>query len=450
MRGLRSIIALVVVLAGLGAYIYFVTWKLPEGGTDAKKLDKVFAGYEADKLEEIKVMSAAGDATTLKKDAGGWQVTQPIAAKADESEVSGITTALGQMEIGRVVDPNPTSLNDYGLSNPRIEIDFKGPGDKDYKKLLVGDKSPTGSDLFAKRNDEKQVFLIPSFQETSLNRTTFDLREKAVLKFDREKVDGIDVTANGKTLTVAKEGSDWKITKPVQTKADFGSVEGLVGRLQSVQMKSIVADNPPPADLKKYGLDKPEATVNLSAGSARATLLVGGKAADNTVYARDASRLAVVTVESALLEDLKKSADDYRRKDIFEFRPFNANRIELTRNNQTVVLERVKGQGDNAPDTWRRVSPSAKDVEREQSDNLLSKLSNIRASSFVDSAAKTGLDKPALTVSVKFDDSKKEEKVTFGQAGSDVYVSRSGEPGAAKIDAADFNDAIKSLDELSK
>jgi hypothetical protein len=177
MRGLRSTILLVAVLAGLGAYIYFVTWKLPEGGaTDAKKLEKVFAGYEADKVEEIKVMSAAGDATTLRKEGGVWQVTQPITAAASESEVSGITSALGQMEVGRVVDENPTNLNDYGLSNPRIQIDFKAAGDKDYKKLLVGDKSPTGSDIFAKRNDDKHVFLIPSFQETSFNRTTFDLR----------------------------------------------------------------------------------------------------------------------------------------------------------------------------------------------------------------------------------------------------------------------------------
>ena len=233
MRGLQSTIALVVVLAGLGAYIYFVTWKMPEGGADAAaKKEKVFAGFEADKIEEIKVTSAAGDATTLKKEGGAWQMSQPIAAKADESEVSGITTALGSIEVSRVIDENPTNLNDYGLSNPRIEIDFKGAGDKDYRKLLVGDKSPTGGDLFAKRNDEKKVFLIPAFQETSLNRTTFDLREKTVLKFDREKVDGIDVTAGGKTLAVAKDGGDWKITKPVQTRADFGSVEGLVGRLQ--------------------------------------------------------------------------------------------------------------------------------------------------------------------------------------------------------------------------
>jgi hypothetical protein len=452
MRGLKSTIALVVVLAGLGAYIYFVTWKQPEGGAAAdggKKQDKVFAGLDSSKIEEVKLTSAAGDATVVKKDAGGWQVVQPMAAKADESEIGSVTSALASTEITRVVDENPTNLNDYGLSNPRIEVDFKAAGDKDYRKLMIGSKTPTGGDLYAKRNDEKKVFLIPSFQETTLNRTTFDLRDKGLLKFDREKVDGIDVAAGGKTIAMAKDGGDWKLTKPVQTKADFGSVEGLVGRLQTAQMKSIAADQPSPADLKNYGLDKPEATVNLSIGSSRATLLLGGKASDNTVYARDASKPAVVTVESALLDDLKKDADTYRRKDLFEFRPFNATHIELSRNGQTIVLDRVKGQNDK-PDTWKRVSPSAGDVDKEKMDSLLAKLSNMRASSFVDSTAKTGLDKPALTVSVKFDEGKKEEKVTFGQSGADVFASRPGEPGAAKADSADFNDAVKSFDEIAK
>jgi len=449
MRGLWSTLVLAVVLVGLGAYIYVDSRKTPDTDAGGKKQEKVFAALQTDKIEEIKVLSAAGDATTVTKQGGAWQVTQPIAAPAAETEVSGITGALGQLEIVRVVDENPANLNDYGLSNPRIEIDFKASGDKDYRKLLVGEKTPTGGDLFARRNDDKKVFLIPAFQETTLNKTTFDLREKNVLKFDREKVDGLDVAAGGKQLAIAKDGGEWKITKPLQTRADFGSVEGLVGRLQTLQMKSIASDNATPADIKKYGLDKPEATVNLSAGSAKATLLVGGKAPDNTVYARDASKPAVVTVETALLDDLKKTADDYRRKDIFEFRPFNATRLELTRNGQTTVFERVKGQGD-AQDKWRRVSPTAGDPDKEKIDGLLSKLSNLRASSFAESTAKTGLDKPALSVSVKFDDGKKEEKATFGQAGSDVYASRPAEPGAAKVDSADFNAAIQSLDELAK
>jgi hypothetical protein len=448
MKGLRSTIALIVVLGGLGAYIYFVTWKRP--AEPASKLEKVFSGIQADKIEELKVTSDKGEVSTLKKENGSWQIVAPVAAKADETEASAIANALGQTEIVRVIDENPADLKDYGLTTPRIAIDFKAAGDKDYRRLLIGEKSPTGSDLFAKRNDEKKVFLIPATQESTLNRSTFDLRDKTLLKFERDKVDALSVDAGGKTMQLTKDNTEWKITQPLQARADFGSVEGLIGRLQTTGMKSIVSENPTPADLKTYGLDKPAATVDLKLGSARATLAVGGKAADNTVYARDVSKPMVVTIDSALADELKKGADDYRRKDLFEFRPYNANRVEIIRNNQTIAFEKVKGQGDKAEEKWRRVSPTAGDVDKDKVDSLLSRLSNMRAASFVDAAAKTGVNMPAMTVVAKFDDGKKEERVTFGKVENDVYAARPGEPGAAKVEAMEFTEANKTLDELAK
>jgi Domain of unknown function (DUF4340) len=451
MRGLKSTIALVVVLAGLGAYIYFVTWKQDATADSTNKQEKVFVGLEADKIEEIKVRSEKGDTTSVKKESGAWQMTAPVAAKADESEVSGITTSLGQIAVARVIDENPSDLKEYGLATPRIEINFKASGDKDYRKLYIGEKSPTGADLFAKRNDEKKVFLIPAFQESSFNKGTFDLRDKTLWKFERDKVDSLDIVTGAKSLAMTRATGDWKITRPVEARADFGAVEGLIGRLQTAQMKSIVTEQAPsPADLKKYGFDKPDATVNLTTGSARATLVVGGKADDNTVYVRDESRPAVMTMDKSLADELKKNADEFRKKDLFEFRSFNANRVEITRNGQTVAFEKTKGTGENAPDVWKRMSPTAGDVDKEKIDNMLSRLSNMRAASFVASEAKTGLDKPAMTVHVKFDDGKKEERVTFGKNGDEVYASRPGEPGAAKADASDFTEINKTLDEISK
>jgi hypothetical protein len=455
MRGLRSTIALLVVLIGLGAYIYFVTWKKPATESAASKQEKVFAPVQEDKIDELRIKSASGDTTALKKADGGWQIITPVTARADESAVSGITSGLSSITVTRVVDEKPSDLKEYGLGDPRIDVGFKAAGDKDFRHLLLGEKSPTGSDLFAQRAGENRVFLIPAFQEQTFNKSTFDLRDKTLIKFERDKVDGIEVVAGGKPLQVAKDGSEWKIAKPVQARADFGSVEGLIGRLQSVQMKSIVTGEPSPADLKKYGLDKPETTVTLSLGSARATLLVGGKADDNSVYVRDASKPTVMTMESALADELKKGADEYRRKDIFEFRAFNATRLEVTRpgsNAQTVVFEKVKGQGADAQDKWRRVSPTAGDVDKDKMDGLLSKLANLRASSFTEPSAKTktGLDAPAMTVFVKFEDGKKEERVSFGKVENDAYAARPGEPGAAKIDATDFNEAVKVLDEISK
>jgi len=449
MRGLRSTLLLLAVLLATGGYAYYISKKPAEDTTS--KQDKVFSNVQADKIDEIRVKSAGGDTTTLRKENGVWQIVDPIKARADESEISGMTSALANLNVVRVIDENPANLKDYGLAAPRIEVAFKTDADKTLAHtLMIGEKSPTGADLFAEQQGKKRVFLIPAYQESSFNRSTFELRDKTVLKFERDKVDGIEVNAAGKPLQFSKEGGDWKLKKPLEVRADFGAVEGLIGRLQTVQMKSIVTNEPSAADLKKYGLDKPAETVNLNLGSARATLAIGGKADDNTVYARDTSKPVVMTVESSLADELKKSADDYRRKDIFEFRPYNANRLEITRGGNTVVFEKVKGQGENAPDKWRRASPNAGDVDKDKMDSLLSRLSNMRASSFVESTAKTGLDAPAMTVAVKFDDGKKEERVTFGKNGDDAYAARPGEPGAAKIDNTDFSEAGKTLDELSK
>ncbi|HTK75950.1 MAG TPA: DUF4340 domain-containing protein [Gemmataceae bacterium] len=449
MRGLRSTIALLVVLAGLGAYIYFVTWKQPDTAASGKKLDKVF-NVAADKIGEIKVTSSSGETATARKDGGTWKLVEPTATAADESEVSAMATTLSNAEVVRVVDENPGNLNDYGLSNPRVAIDFKAEGDKEFHKLFLGEKTPTGSDLFARRNDEKKVFLVAAYQETSLNKTAFDLRDKNILKIDRDKIDSIDLSSGAQTVTLAKDGSEWRLKKPVDGRADYGTVEGLIGKLQTTKMKSIVADSVSAVDLKKYGLDKPQATVDLHAGSAKATLLLGGKAEDNTVYARDASKPMIVTVESSLLDDVKKTPDDYRRKDLFEFRAYNATHVEITHNGQTAIFDRVKSDKEGTPDKWRRASPNAGDVDKDKFDAFLAKLANMRADKFVASTSGTGLDKPAMTIAVKFDEGKKEERVSFGQSGSDVYAARPGEPGAAKTEAADFNESIKSLEELSK
>ena len=64
-------------------------------------------------------------------------------------------------------------------------------------------------------------------------------------------------------------------------------------------------------------------TVTIGAGSAK-TVLEVGKTEDGETYARDASRPMVFTVDTTLQGDLDKNFDDYRKKELFEFRPFYA------------------------------------------------------------------------------------------------------------------------------
>jgi hypothetical protein len=447
MRGLRSFLVLLVVAIGLGAYIYFVERKRPSAEDAATKREKVFT-VESSAIEELEIQSEKGERTKLTKTGGAWRIVAPEATAADESEVSSIASSLATLEIQRVVEEKPSDLAEYGLKAPRVEVRFRATGGTEAR-LLIGRKTPTGGDMYAKLAGADRVFLIPAYLDSTFNRGTFDLRDKAVLKFARDKVDGLEIAAGSGTIAFSKSGAEWRLTAPVAARAEYSAVEGVIGRLESARMSAIVASGET-TDLKPYGLDKPTAVVHVATGSARATIAFGKTTDDNKVYARDLSRPLVFTVDKYVLDDINKPAAEFRRKDLFEFRPFTATRVEIERDGRRYVFEKTKGK--DGAETWKQTAPAARDVDQSKMESALSAFANLRAQAFVDSTRGTGLDHPVVTVTVNFGDGeqKKRERVRFGRAGQDAYGLPEGEPGAAKLTASDLDNALKALDELVK
>src|SRR6187401_177865 len=212
MRGLRSTIALLVVLAGLGAYIYFVASKAEDSST---KQEKLFSSVASDNIEELTVKNDAGETTTLKKADGKWTMTAPFQTRASDMDASGIANALAGLDVTRVVDENPTDVKEYGLDAPGVEIAFKSNGGKPSGKLLIGKKTATGGSIYARKDDEKRVVLIGEYNSTTFNKSTFDLRDKAIVTLDRSKVDGLDVVLDKSGFELAKKDSDWSMVKPI-------------------------------------------------------------------------------------------------------------------------------------------------------------------------------------------------------------------------------------------
>jgi hypothetical protein len=440
MRGARFLILLIIAIP-LGWYAYYDSKKGPVG--DTPKRDKVFT-VDSDKIDELEIKSESGDHTTLRKKGANWEIVQPITAPTDQGAVSGITSNLSSVEIQRVIDENPPDLKEYGLAEPRVEVAFKANGQQ--RRLQIGQKTPAGSDLYAKLPDSKRVFLIPSFLDSTFNRTTFDLRDKSVLKVDREKVENLEIATKDHTMRFEKKNDEWQIAQPSVGRAEFSAVDGLVSRISSVQMKSIVPDA---TDLKKYGLDKPVTTVKLGSGSSQASLAIGNAAESGTVYAKDLSRPAVFTIDSSLADDLKKDASEYRQKDLFDARSFNTTRMEIVHNNQTTVFEKtkVKNKDGKEEEKWKQTAPAAKDVDASKVEALISAATGARATGFVDSTANTGLDKPELTIAFKYDEGK-DERVALARTKDAAYAARTGSPGAAKIDASLIDSILKALGDV--
>jgi hypothetical protein len=459
----RSTAVLAILAVALGAYIYFVDRHRTPAPADAPEVKgKVFAGVDAAKVEEVRVDRRGGDSATLRKVDGVWRIVAPIDVAADESEASNLASNLATADIQRVVDEKPKDLAAFGLDKPRLTLTFKTAGGPP-RTLLVGDKNPTASDLYARLPDSPRVFLVSGYLDGTFDKGVFQLRDKRVLAFDREKVDRIDMTAGKDAVTVVRQADVWSVTRPWTARADFGVIESVLSRLSSGTMKAIVWDpsapaTPPaagappapaakPRALKEFGLDPAERRIVLAAGSATAELLLGKPTPEGDVYAKDASRTLVFTIEKSLADDLSRQPADFRTKDLFAFRPFTGTRLEIAHGGKSYVFERKKGPEKDAVEKWVAVQP-AKAVDEAKIEELVGKVATLRAESFVDALPAGAVE--FAKIQTAFDSGKKRETVVIHQAGPDYFGVREGDAGAAKLIAPAVTDIVTALDATQK
>lgn len=452
MRRLRSTLVLLVLFLAIAGYAWFVERERPpasEAGANENAFD-----IAAGRITDLTVNAANGDVTVLTRTENeiDWVVTAPVDTEADDNAATAIATTLAALEVRRVVDEDAADLAPFGLTEPAVSVTFATP-DGEPLTLAVGDETPTGGEHYAAVGS--RVLLVAGFVESTLNRTTFELRDRSILEFTGPDVASLAVEQSGGTLRFAKADNEWSVVDPLAARADFGLVEAMIGRLGSGEMVAIESESAADDALEPFGLDTPRLTATVAVGGESHTLLVGDENPESTVYARDAARDLVFTIDAALVDDLARGADTYRQKDLFDFRPFNATALAVLRDDRMLRFEKgPAAENEDAEEdaggeeVWRRVEPEPADIERSEMDTLLRALSELRADSFVENRRGTGLDAPMISVTATFGDDGEEERVLIGRAGGVTYGLHGDEPGAAVLDSDAVDDALEALDAL--
>ena len=453
MRRLRSTLVLLVLFVAIGGYAWFIERERPPA-SEADANEEAF-DMAAGRITDLTVNAENGDVTALTRTENeiDWVVTSPVETEADDNAATAIATTLAALEIRREVEESAADLAPFGLTAPTVSVTFATP-DGEPLTLSVGDETPTGGERYAAVGN--RVILVADFVESTLNRTTFELRDRSILEFTGPDVTSFAVERDDDTLRFAKAENEWRVVDPLEARADFGLVEATIGRLGSGEMIAIESESAADDALEPFGLEDPRLQATVEVGGESYTLLVGDESPETTVYARDAARDLVFTIDAALVDDLARGADTYREKDLFDFRPFNATALTVLRDGRTIRFEQGPAGEDEDPEddaaageeVWRRVEPQPADIERPEMDALLRALSDLRADSFVGNRAGTGLDMPLATVTATFGDDGEEERVRIGRSGDAAYGLHGDEPGAAVLDSDAVDDALEALDAL--
>ena len=445
----RSLLILVVIALGLGAYVYFVEMKRDTSAPE-KKSAKVFT-VESGKIAEVEVHNSTGIVTTIRKTNDAWSVVAPVASAADMQAVGSLVGTLETLEIQKTIDENPSSVAPYGLEPPRYSLTFKIEGDPaPHAQHRRQDADRRGHACASKAS--RSCLRSPRSPTARWTNQPFDLRDKTVMKFEREGLDAITLRSHGRAdVTLARRATTahHRAHRHARRRQSGGDADQPRPRCRRSPVNGGAPNAPPPTPgrSQEFGLDKPQLVATFGAVR-RATLALGGRR--TTRSTRATSRPLIFAVEKTLLDDLKKKADDaaegtYSRSDPSRCSARHYLCRHDARSARAEALRHRQRVGDRV---WKLLKPAEKDVNQTGATDLLNSLSSLRAETFADKALASGED---LVVVARYGEAKtpSEERVTLRKSGTTVHAIRAGDSSAAVLPVADFDKAVAQLKELT-
>jgi Domain of unknown function (DUF4340) len=383
-----------------------------------------------DQIQNIEIKKRTGETIKLQRNDSQWQITSPKQLRADPDAVSSMLSTLAPLSSDRTVEEKATSVDQYGLTQPTIELSI---ADKNKKttKLLIGDETPAGTAVYAAIAGDPRVYALSSYKKNSLDKQLNDLRDKRLLRFDSDKVSSIELTAKKQIMAFGRSKDQWQIVRPKPFRADSSQVEELLRTLRDAKI-----------DLSGSEDDKKVSTA-FSSGALFATAKVTDVSGTQELqvrknkddyYAKSSVVAGIYKIASAMGTGLDKSLDDFRNKKLFDFGYADPEKIELHAGPKSYFLTR------SGSDWWSNGTK----MDAGTVSALMGKIRDLSASKFPDA----GFTAPLLDLTVTSDGGKRVEKVLLSKTGDNYEAKRENEPALYELTASSVSELQKSAADL--
>jgi hypothetical protein len=247
-----------------------------------------------------------------------------------------------------------------------------------------------------------------------------DTGNPKLFTFDDKAVQEVTIARGGITLSLKRDGDAWRLTQPVDAKADQAPAAALVSGLTLTRTERTVEEKA--ANLTDFGLDPPAMHIALKVKDTTepVTLLLGKNSPTGSwVYAKRGDSPAILMLPASLKGDLEKTPMDLRDKRLIAFEATEVKSIRLVWPDVTIVLEK---EGDN----WKLREPHTADAESGKVLDVLHTVSRLRfkdiATGKPGDLTRYGLAKPQVEVIVRKTDGTDLPAIELGKTDKDTNV----------------------------
>ena len=391
--------------------------------------DKKLTDLLATQVNKLILKTSAGE-MELEKKGDHWEIVKPMRARADDQKVGDLIAQITTARIEQFVAEDKGDLNAYGLAQPRGSITLFGTDDKAGKTesaggqgqmLQVGGVPEKNQDqVYVRFSSRGFVYTLPKKIESILETKPNDLRDRHLVRFDRNILDRLTIEAPGKPKVVlARKNEAWTIASRNEAPANASDANRLVETLNNEQVTKFVEDVA--SNLGKYGLDKPQMQLTLSsfasentaetkAGERPFATIAFGRAEGEDVYARVGDEPFVVAVKKSFVDNIKTEPVQWQALAIFNFKPEQIHRVTVTTDREITITRGPNNDWTAAKETGPLSQPNVH--------NMVKGLANLHAVRWLGTVAPPkAFDKPQVVVSFTTSpDDKTVHKLTVGQA----------------------------------
>jgi hypothetical protein len=184
-------------------------------------------------------------------EAGDWELTQPIAERADGDRVFRIVQDLNLGRADAFVD-DPAKLSEYGLEKPEIRVRLLRASAEPLEVALGRSKDKA----FARVDGQGPVIEIPARILDTIPRALFDYRYKRVFEVgqaaDVQRIE-LEFARDATTHAFTRNGDKWD-PEDKELKVQEFRVSDLLYELDRVDATALVEGTP---DAKALGLEPP-------------------------------------------------------------------------------------------------------------------------------------------------------------------------------------------------
>src|SRR5262249_9162192 len=250
---LGRIAILFLLVAGLGAYLYWV--EVPKARQEATKAKLVTA--TPDDVTAVNLVFPDREIALRKKD-GVWRLEKPIDAPADDAAVLSLIRSVTDADVQKSLDETPSDLSSFGLDKPDPTVRLS-TAKGDLPAIAIGKNAAIGGKTYVRVGDDQKVVLTSSALKVAVNKQVKDLRDKQLLAFKDDDVTRIDITpADGPPVALVRKDKDVWTLEPGDQPADITEVRSYLSSLRSTRAVDF-----PDSDVAAAGLDQPRLNLTL-------------------------------------------------------------------------------------------------------------------------------------------------------------------------------------------